>query len=177
MSNIVLIGFMGTGKSDVGKKVAEQLGFSYLDTDEVIEKTEKKKINDIFKENGERYFRDLETEVIRTLQDYDRFVIATGGGMVLRPENVQMLKQIGPLILLYTKPEVIFERVKFVKNRPLIEEGDKQERIREILKKREPLYEKVADYKIDTSNLTIDKVVKKVIEYFKELNNIALENK
>ncbi|OGC39653.1 hypothetical protein A2526_06255, partial [candidate division WOR-1 bacterium RIFOXYD2_FULL_36_8] len=155
----------------------EQLGFSYLDTDEVIEKTEKKKINDIFKENGERYFRDLETEVIRTLQDYDRFVIATGGGMVLRPENVQMLKQIGPLILLYTKPEVIFERVKFVKNRPLIEEGDKQERIREILKKREPLYEKVADYKIDTSNLTIDKVVKKVIEYFKELNNIALENK
>src|SRR3989339_1091844 len=158
MNNVVLIGFMGTGKSTVGKKIAERLGFSYIDTDEVIEKTEKKKISEIFNEYGEKYFRDLETEVIKTLQDYDHFIIATGGGMVLRDENVKMLKALGPLVLLYTNPDVIFERIKSVQNRPLIEE-DKLDKIKEILKQRDPIYSKVADFKVDTSLLAIDEVV------------------
>ncbi|OGC13571.1 hypothetical protein A3J90_06790 [candidate division WOR-1 bacterium RIFOXYC2_FULL_37_10] len=167
MNNVVLIGFMGTGKSTVGKKIAERLGFSYIDTDEVIEKTEKKKISEIFNEYGEKYFRDLETEVIKTLQDYDHFIIATGGGMVLRDENVKMLKALGPLVLLYTNPDVIFERIKSVQNRPLIEE-DKLDKIKEILKQRDPIYSKVADFKVDTSLLAIDEVVDIILKELKK---------
>ena len=158
---------MGTGKSTVGKKIAERLGFSYIDTDEVIEKTEKKKISEIFNEYGEKYFRDLETEVIKTLQDYDHFIIATGGGMVLRDENVKMLKALGPLVLLYTNPDVIFERIKSVQNRPLIEE-DKLDKIKEILKQRDPIYSKVADFKVDTSLLAIDEVVDIILKELKK---------
>src|SRR3990167_4969688 len=110
--NIILIGFMGTGKSEVGKKLAAELGINYLDTDELIEKTEKQRISEIFKPKGEEYFRDLETKVLKTLQDYDNFVISAGGGIILREENVKSLKNIGPLILLWAEPEVIHERIK-----------------------------------------------------------------
>ena len=82
--NIILIGFMGAGKSAVGKFLARELSMDYLDCDELVEKTAQMSINDIFAKKGEPYFRNLETEIIKTLQDYDNFVISTGGGMVLR---------------------------------------------------------------------------------------------
>ena len=102
--NIVLIGFMGTGKSAVGHLLASELKLDYLDTDQLIEQTEDRTIAEIFESDGEPYFRGVETEVLETLQDYDNFVLSTGGGMVLKAENVAILKTIGPVILLQADP-------------------------------------------------------------------------
>ncbi|MFA4966811.1 MAG: shikimate kinase [Candidatus Margulisiibacteriota bacterium] len=163
--NIILIGFMGVGKSEVGRGLAARLGMEFIDTDELIEGTEEKKIAEIFAEKGEEYFRDLETEIIKTLEDYDNFVISTGGGIVLREENVKMLKEIGPLVLLTSRPEAIFERLKDAKDRPLLEKGDKMENISQILGKRNPVYEKAADFKVDTSDIAPEKAVEEIAKW------------
>jgi shikimate kinase len=165
--NIILIGFMGVGKSEVGKSLAARQGMNFIDADEIIEKTEGRKISQIFEKNGEPYFRNLETEVIKTLEDYDNFVISTGGGVVLREENVKMLKEIGPLVLLTSSPEVIYQRLKELKDRPLLEQGDKMESIKEILDVRNPIYEKAADLKIDTSNITPLAAVEEIVKWIK----------
>jgi shikimate kinase len=165
--NIILIGFMGSGKSAIGHKLARELGMDYLDTDEIIEKTEKISINDIFGRKGEPYFRNLETEVIKTLQDYDNFVISTGGGMVLREENVKMLKEIGPLVLLWADPEVVCQRVKRETHRPLLNVSDPKAEIKKILDYRTPIYNKVADLKVDTSKLNVGEAVAKIIQWLK----------
>jgi len=156
---------MGSGKSAVGHRLASKLKMDYLDTDELIEKTEKMTINEIFGDKGEEYFRDLETEVIKTLGDYDNFVLATGGGMVLREENVKMLKEIGPLVLLWADPKVVFDRVNKHTHRPLLNVPDPVAEIKNILDKREPIYRKVADLVIDTSKMTIDEEVDKIEEF------------
>lgn len=158
---------MGSGKSVVGHKLAKELGMNYLDTDELIEKTEKMSINDIFTQNGEPYFRDLETEVVKTLQDYDNFVISTGGGMVLREENVKMLKEIGTLVLLWADPEVAYERVKHETRRPLLNVPDPMAEIKKILAYREPIYRKVADLGVDTSKKETDEITKEIIDWLK----------
>jgi shikimate kinase len=168
--NIILIGFMGSGKSAVGHRLAKKLKMDYLDTDELIEKTEKISINEIFAKKNEEHFRNLETEVIKTLQDYDNFVISTGGGMVLREENVKMLKEIGPLVLLWADPEVVYERVKKHTHRPLLNVPDPVADIKKILDKREPVYRKVADLVIDTSKMTLEEEVKKIEEFIHAKN-------
>jgi shikimate kinase len=168
--NIILIGFMGSGKSAVGHRLARLRKMHYLDTDELIEKTEKMSINDIFAKKGEVHFRSLESEVIKTLQDYDNFVISTGGGMVLREENVKMLKEIGPLVLLWADPEVVYQRVKRHAHRPLLNVPDPKAEIKKILDYREPIYRKVADLVIDTSKMTVEEEVKKIEEYIHAQN-------
>jgi len=167
LSNIILIGFMGVGKSEIGQKLAEQLGMNFIDTDDIIEKTEKTKISKIFEKHGEKYFRNLETEVLKTLSDYDNFVISTGGGMVLRQENVKMLKALGPLVLLGAKPEVIYERVKHLKTRPLLNVEDPKKRIVEILNYRNPIYNSVADFTVDTGEMKVDEAVKSIVDFIK----------
>ena len=163
--NIILIGFMGSGKSAVGQKLAKELTLDYLDTDQLIEKTEKMSINEIFTRKGESSFRDLETNVIKTLRDYDNFVISTGGGMVLRPENVKMLKEIGLLVLLWAEPEVIYQRVKSETRRPLLKVADPLAEINKILGQRGPIYSQVADHKVDTSKLSVEAIVAEVKEW------------
>jgi len=158
---------MGSGKSAVGHRLAKQLGMSYLDADGLIEKTEKMSIKDIFAKKGEPHFRDLETEVIKTLQDYDKLVISTGGGMVLREENVRMLKEIGPLVLLWAEPDVIYQRIKDQTHRPLLNVPDPKAEIKMILGFREPIYNKVADFKIDTSKLSVEEVTSKIFQWLK----------
>jgi len=165
--NIILIGFMGSGKSAVGHRLAKELKMDYLDTDELIEKTEKMSINDIFARKGEPYFRDLETEVVKTLSDYDNFVIATGGGMVLREENVRMLKEIGPLVLLWAGPETVYQRVKKHAHRPLLNVPDPEAEIKKILDQREPVYRAVADQVINTSKLNVDECVEELTEWLR----------
>jgi shikimate kinase len=163
--NIILIGFMGSGKSAVGHELAGQLKMDYLDTDEIIEKTERMSISNIFDHLGEPYFRDLETNVIRTLQDYDNFVISTGGGMVLREENVKMLREIGPLVLLWADPETVYQRVRQETHRPLLNVSDPRAGIKKILDYRTPVYNKVADLKIDTSKMSVEEAVKEIREW------------
>lgn len=163
--NIILIGFMGTGKTEVGKRLAERLSNDFLDTDELIEKSEGKKISDIFKDNGEEYFRNLETEVIETLQDYENYVLSTGGGIVLRDENVRLLKEIGPIVLLTARDDVILSRVSDKDDRPLLEQGDKAEKIKELLAKRALIYKAAADYTVDTSDKSVDNIVEEIINH------------
>ncbi len=162
---------MGVGKTAVGQKLAQQLNLSYLDTDDLIEKTEGSSINEIFVKKGEPYFRQLETEALKTLQDYDKFVISTGGGIVLREENVRILKEIGPLILLWAEPVVVYERVKAESHRPLLNVPDPQEEINKILEVRKPFYQRAADFTVDTSRLKVEEAVKEIMQWLKSRSN------
>lgn len=165
--NIILIGFMGTGKSVVGRLLAHELKLDFLDLDSLIERTEKKSVSQIFKENGEGQFRDLESRVVKTLQDYDKFVIATGGGVVLRPENIAALKAAGKLVLLWAEPEQIFERTAKEKQRPLLNVADPMSEIKKILAGREALYRQAADLTVDTTGLKVEDVVREIIAWLK----------
>lgn len=165
--NIVLIGFMGSGKTEVGKRLAENLSWNFIDTDTIIEKAEKMSIADLFAKKGEPYFRDLETKTIATLQSYHNFVISCGGGMVLKKGNVADLKKIGPLVLLAVDSKTVVARLKGATNRPLINVANPEEKINEILTERIPIYNAAADFVIDTTNLSVDQVVHEILE---ELN-------
>jgi len=165
--NIILIGFMGSGKSTIGRLLAKALKMNFLDTDELIEKTEGRKIAQIFKKDGENYFRDLETEVLKTLGDYDNFVLATGGGMVLREENAALLKLMGPRILLWAEARVIYDRIKTQAHRPLLQVKNPRARIQKILDYRRPFYEGVANFSIDGSRLNPDQTAGEIIKWLK----------
>jgi len=167
MSNIILIGFMGSGKSVVGRALAAELKMDYLDTDELAEQAEKRRIPEIFKNDGEEYFRDVETEVLLTLQDFDNFVLSTGGGIILREKNIPLLKAMGPVILLWAEPEVIHQRVRGATHRPLLRVKNPREEIDKILEVRTPLYKKAADLTVDTSKLGPDQVAKEIREWLK----------
>jgi shikimate kinase len=169
-NNIIIIGFMGTGKTEAGKRLSQLLGFGYLDTDELIEKTENKSITEIFAQNGEEYFRNAESRVLGTLSEYQNLVISTGGGIVLREENVKKLKALGTIVLLTTDPEEIINRLKSDNSRPLLQDKNRRERIDEILEKRNPIYEAAADVEIDTTSISADEVARQII---KEVKNYA----
>jgi len=165
MKNIVLVGFMGTGKTFVGKEVAQRLKYEHIDIDELIEKSEDMKIADIFKRFGEAYFREREKEVVANLKDRENLVISAGGGIMLFQENVDNLRKNGVLICLTATPEVIYERLKYMTDRPLLNVDNPKEMINTLLKFREPFYIK-ADFMVDTSTLPVEEVVEKVIEVY-----------
>lgn len=168
--NIVLTGFMGTGKSKIGKRLATELRMGYLDTDELIEEREKDSISAIFKKKGEEYFRHLETKVVKEVALLDNFVISTGGGVVLREGNIRALKKNALIICLFASPEVILKRTKGNENRPLLllEVNNQKKRIEELLALRKPFYEK-ADFSVDTSALDSEGVVvEEIIEFLEE---------
>lgn len=162
MKNIVLIGFMGTGKTTIAIALANRLGMRYVSTDDLIEKKEKRTINEIFRESGESYFRDVESAVIRDVSCQEGLVIDTGGGAVIRQENLPYMKSGGVVICLTAEEEAIMERTKKYKHRPLLDCDDPKRRIRELLEKRAPLYAK-ADYTIDTGALTARQVVERIV--------------
>lgn len=159
--NIVLVGFMGTGKTAVGKLLAKKIQMKYICTDEVIEDKERRSINDIFKKNGEPYFRRVEKEVVKKVAQLDNFIIDAGGGVVLDEENVQNLKKNGKIICLTATPEVILERTKRYYHRPLLDVDEPKAKIEELLKFRAPHYAK-AHFSIDTTNLTIEQVAQEI---------------
>lgn len=160
--NIVLVGFMGTGKTVVAKRIAAILNLSWVDTDDLIVAREKRKIADIFGREGEPYFRQVERAVIRELCCRDNLVIATGGGAVLNKDNVADLREKGLIICLTASPEKILERTTVSRERPLLNVADQRKKIEELLRLRRPYYAQ-ADYTIDTSAASIDEVTKKVI--------------
>lgn len=165
--NIVLIGFMGTGKTAVGKRLAQRLNRQYVDIDQLIEQQEKKKISDIFDEDGEPYFRKVEKGVTQRVSELENVVIAAGGGVVLDDQNISNLKRKGVLICLSARPEIILERTKKYNHRPLLNVADPTQEIAALLNKRAPDYAK-ADHQIDTSHLSIEEVVERVIAIIKE---------
>lgn len=166
--NIVLIGFMGSGKSLVGKIVAKRLNLKFLDIDSIIEKTTGMKISEIFARFGEKRFRDLESEVVKLLSSKEGAVISTGGGVVVRQKNMETLKKTGIIFWLKASEETIYERVKDCKDRPLLQVENPLQRIRELLKKRTPLYER-ADFTIDTDGVSPEEVAEKIINQYERV--------
>lgn len=161
--NIVFIGFMGSGKTTVGRELAKRLKMNFLDTDAYIEECAGKSISDIFAEDGEEAFRKLETEVLEHLRDtVTNTVFSTGGGMPLRKENARLLKEIGKVYYLMAANSVIFDRVKKNTDRPLLQGDNPFDRICELMKQRRPLYEMAADVWIDTNSNDLEEVIEVV---------------
>jgi len=166
MKNIILTGFMGTGKTAVGKELSRLLNMRLVDVDSEIEENRKMKITDIFKNFGEPYFRDVETEMIRKLARTKNTVISTGGGAVLREENMEALRETGVIFCLYADPETIISRTGGSKDRPLLNVEDPLAKINELLRTRMPFYEK-AGIVIDTNGKTPLEVAEEIADIFR----------
>ena len=164
--NLALIGFMGAGKTSVGRLVAEQLRFDYLDTDELIVSRMGRSITEIFKTDGEPAFRALEHEVVGELAGRTNTVIATGGGLPTNPKNLASLKTHALVICLWASPEKIWERVKNQTHRPLLHDPDPQKKIRELLAAREQFY-KQADVLLNTDIRSAREVAQQVVHQFR----------
>lgn len=163
--NIALIGFMGTGKSSVGQIAAAQLHFTFLDTDHVIESRAGKTISEIFTQQGEPAFRDLEKKIVAELAHRKKTVISTGGGLPVGPGNLDNLKTHSLVVCLWASPEKIWERVRGQTHRPLLNEPDPLEKIRRLLAEREPYYRQ-ADVLLNTEMRSLKDVAQQVIHQF-----------
>lgn len=173
--NIYLLGFMGTGKTLVGKLLSQRIGWAFLDLDDLIEAKEGLKIVEIFAQKGEPYFRNLETQVLKEVSSQDKLVVACGGGIVLKEENLSLINNSGVGFCLEAKPQIIYERTKNFSHRPLLNVENPQAKIKALLKERAPFYAKVR-YHIDTSHLTAQEVVDKILKILKEEKLGILKN-
>ncbi|MBI4684221.1 MAG: shikimate kinase [Nitrospirae bacterium] len=163
MKNIVLTGFMGTGKTEVSRELSRILGWTAIDIDTEIEKSQKMPITEIFKQSGELIFRDMETDTIKKFSKNKNVIISTGGGAVLRQENMDALRENGAIICLTASPETIFKRTGSSNDRPLLKVDDPLKKIKELLKFRNPYYEK-ADIMIDTEHKTPLEIAEEIIQ-------------
>jgi shikimate kinase len=168
IQNLSLVGFMGTGKSSVGRSLADHLNFGFVDTDEFIERRADKTIADIFAQHGEVVFRDLEKKVVAEIATQERVVISTGGGLAANAENIASLKSHSLVVCLWASPETIWERVRVQSHRPLLQTPDPLGKIRELLSKREVFY-KQADILVNTERRPIKEVVQHVLHQFQSV--------
>jgi shikimate kinase len=164
VSSLVLIGFMGTGKSSVGREIARRCALRFVDTDSLIRKRFSKSIAEIFALIGEAAFRDEEHRCLSELQGAQQLVLATGGGIVLQRRNHPLLRQLGPIIWLTATEEVIWERVSRHRSRPLLYSDDPRATIRNLIKQRYPLYDLLADITVETTGLTHPQVADCIIK-------------
>jgi shikimate kinase len=162
-TNVVLIGFMGTGKSSVGKVVAHRLGFQFVDNDSIIVERAGMEITEIFANFGEATFRDYETRALESLEHLNRCVISTGGGAVLREENRAVLQRLGLVVLLTAREEIILDRVSRTTKRPLLSTGDPRATIAHMLQERTDAYSAAAQATVDTSDLNREQAAEAVI--------------
>ncbi len=162
MKNIVLVGFMGTGKTSVARELAKRLNREYVSIDALIEEKEKLTIKEIFARSGEKYFRDVESEAVKEISDKENLIIDAGGGAVIREKNVLDLKKKGVIVCLKANPKIILARTRHTTERPLLNVPAPQKIIDELLRIREPYYAR-ADYSIDTSELSVNDVVEQII--------------
>jgi len=151
--NIVLIGFMGSGKSSIGRLIAGRLGFQFVDTDAVIVERAGIPITEIFAQHGEAHFRELETAALESMTARDRCVISTGGGVIVRERNRALLRELGFVVWLTASEEVIFERVSRNTRRPLLQTENPRETVSKLLTSREPAYAETAQFRLDTTKL------------------------
>ena len=168
-TNIALIGFMGVGKTVVGKALAEKLDKKFIELDSLIEQKAGKTIPEIFKQDGEIAFRELEIEVTKEVAKDKNQVIACGGGVVLNKINIDRLRSESIIVYLEASPQVILKRVSGGGvERPLLEASNKASAIQELLRFRKPFYERAVDIKIDTSKLDVEAIVEQIINRLKE---------
>lgn len=163
--NLALIGFMGTGKTSVARLLAEKLQFDFLDTDDAIEARAGKSIPRIFAEEGEAAFRQLEAELVRSLESRRHTVIATGGGLAANPGCLDSLKTHALVVCLWASPETIWQRVRHQTHRPLLQTADPEERIRQLLAQRDQFYRQ-ADLLLNTEQRSPRQVALIVLNHF-----------
>jgi shikimate kinase len=170
---IVLIGVMGSGKSSVARCLRRRTGLFVLETDEMVASNFGMSIPKIFSTHGEKKFREAETEALRTVSRTKPAVIATGGGMVLRKENLKILKRLGLIVWLDGDEETLFARASRRTDRPLLQTKDPRKTFSQILGARRSLYTKIADIRIDTSELTGEEVTVAILSKLKRVNRKA----
>lgn len=169
MGNVILIGFMGCGKTTVGLRLSYRLRRTVTDTDKEIEKEEKRTISDIFATDGEAYFRKAETECLRKMIDStENQIISVGGGLPMREENRRLLKKLGQVFYLRATAQTIYERLKDDTTRPLLQGEDPFTKIRTLLQERDPYYREAADVVIAVDGKGFDEILDEIGEKVKE---------
>ncbi|MCM2251532.1 MAG: shikimate kinase [Ramlibacter sp.] len=160
---LILIGLPGSGKTTVGRQLARRLGLAFQDSDHVIEQRLGCSIRDYFARDGEAAFRDVEESVIRELSQGADGVLATGGGVVLRPANRERLRQCGPVVYLRSTPEEVFRRLRHDRNRPLLQVADPLATLRGLFEQRDPLYRETAHFVIETGRPSVATLVNMIL--------------
>lgn len=167
--NIALFGFMGVGKTAVGRALSELTGMAYVDIDEEIVERTGRTIPEIFEEGGEEAFREIERAVAQEIASRDGLVIACGGGTILDADNLSSLERSSRLVLLTAEPQIIFKRIEAEGDaRPLLNEGDRLQRIVSLMEARNPAYFQAAELVLDTSGMTPMQAAEKIIEFMRE---------
>lgn len=162
--NIILIGFMGSGKTSLGIKLSYQMKRTLIDTDKWIEQKQKMTVSEIFVSFGEEAFRQMETECLKKLiKTADRQIISVGGGLPMREENHGLLKELGRVVYLKVTPEAVYERLKNDTTRPLLQVENPMERIRTLLAVRAPVYERCADVIVEVSDKSFEKIIEQIL--------------
>lgn len=170
--NIILIGFMGSGKTSVGSQLATRLSCRFCDTDQMIESKTGDTIKHIFTEYGEEYFRDLETQLLQEMKDNREYrVISTGGGLPLREQNARLLKEMGYVFFLKASKQTTVERVTGDTTRPLLAGEELEQKVERMLKLRTPVYEKSAHQTVITDNRTVEEIVTQIMDSYLNLQN------
>ena len=166
MKNIILVGFMGSGKSSIGRELHHNLGYELIDTDHVIEKQIGKPIPEIFEQEGEKAFRQYETALLEQLKQNQttRHIISTGGGMVCSPQNRILLRELGFVVWLQCSSQAILERTSQNKNRPLLQCEDPMNAIQTLLSERSPFYHETAHMEVNTTGLSMDEISCGILE-------------
>ena len=164
IQNIFLIGFMGAGKSSIAKELSKKLQMNIVEMDQRIVQEQGMSINEIFEKYGEDHFRDIESQLILDLGNTEPVIVSCGGGVVIRQENSQYMKKTGKVVFLTAKPETIFERVRYSKERPILNGNMNVEFIADLMAKRLPLYEAAADVMIHTDGKTVAQIAEEIIE-------------
>jgi len=172
MKNIILAGFMGSGKTTIAFELSRRLNMRYVSTDDLIEKREKCTINEIFTKKGEDYFRNVETLAVRDACSMENVIIDLGGGAVIRDENWESIRRSGVAICLTADENTIMKRIKKYKHRPLLNVEDPKQKIRNLMAKRAPFYAK-ADHCVDTGKLTVKQSVEKIAGIVEEYSRKA----
>lgn len=171
MKNIILFGFMGTGKTTVGKIISKKLNLPLLDMDSIITQEEGKSIKLIFNENGESYFRNLENKLVRRLSKHTDNIISTGGGVILNEENITLFRENSFLVCLTASPKNILERLRNDTTRPLLRENniEKENEINHLLKERKKMYNKIS-FQINTDFVNPQLIAQEIIRKYNKNN-------
>lgn len=161
-----LVGFMGTGKSAVGRAVAERLNYLFIDSDHAIEDKEGRQIREIFESEGEASFREMEKSFVESGHPRESCIVSCGGGLIAQTGMLTRIRSLGPVVCLLASPKTIYERIKGNKKRPLLDVADPMSRIRELLDEREPIYKK-AGTEVLTDGRTISDIASHVVRIYR----------
>lgn len=170
MHNIILIGFMGCGKTSVGIRLSYRMRWVLEDTDRLIERKQKRSISEIFATDGEAAFRQMETKCLEELlTSREKRILSVGGGLAVNPQNETLLRRLGTIVHLKAAPETVYMRLKDDDTRPLLQTDNPRERIQELMDKRLPVYERLADITIEVDHMTVDEVADEIVKRQKGL--------